>query len=1016
MPSGTELWTPHGSSVSVGPSFASILVIKSCRNGKVKVFNRLVQSHLAPRVASQLRRRNKRPHRAINLERLKELTPLVPVDISDDVADAQQGRDGWLVPPIPTHQLAFTHFALVTSPIPGFTVNDRRLAPSEKRKGCERLQDVLSVIDVAVAAVGSTVRCHATKGVTAPKFVHEILHGYDGDVEALAIKVKEFSSNRRCDYILHRGDQSDAQLSYMGRALPLPTKESMDAALVAHAEALGTRFDTDPKILADATRFARTFAMKNIRGKELEMLSVPSASACSESTVRKGGLRGWVARALHGTPLQGSLSSGFFTNVAETVIFDRLAKLVGQDVIDGFPPTSQAIVLGERGLKTRVITKSPALLHLVGHLARRKLLAGLKRLPAVRSVLSGAPDEEILSRYTGARGQICVSTDLSKASDMLPLDLMSALLDGLEQSGRFTPLEIMTLFRATAQQTIAYPKHLHDKIAHLPGVTEGRLLTQRGILMGLPSTWTFLSLTHLFWWDRAKRLAFSNIPQRGRVNRSAFMAENVFDICGDDCLFVGHTRVSDMFKEVVASCGGAVSQGKHFEHHVDASGRLRGTFLERIYNFKVYNRKVTSSSRLQVVPLKGFLGRPSLDIGRRTAGSAVSIPLQVSVMANTNNLWSQLPGATNVLSRVAEYVCPDIHEYASSKLGLTPGLPTSLFGNGVPTREPVNIVEGFSEVVTVLRAAGVISAPSLADGVVDPLWRLATRRVEERLKADPTSDNAIVLLRRPELLLYKQPVTDTSIPNWHSVIGNEASYTEMYDARSPGSVCFQAIQEVTESFPLGKDLSLKDSFVSRNKLSITSTRVGLNELKLSLILDEYRPLAFTRRGRSSAAPYNEEAVRRKVAKSLRKVRSILNGTTQLSEDVVSLSTASFYVLQDIRLQKSPFGRALTRVAVPSRFSSEGAKRHTTALTSKHGKSVVINRHPYGPLMATTPRDRPFQPVAPSMCAPPPNRLVARSESMRFRALLVTMLQKKGMWEGSKWWIPTRASLTRFFGW
>lgn len=45
----------------------------------------------------------------------------------------------------------------------------------------------------------------------------------------------------------------------------------------------------------------------------------------------------------------------------------------------------------------------------------------------------------------GAVGSVIVSTDLTRATDLLPLDLISALVDGLEDSGRFSQLEISIL-------------------------------------------------------------------------------------------------------------------------------------------------------------------------------------------------------------------------------------------------------------------------------------------------------------------------------------------------------------------------------------------------------------------------------------------------------------------------------------------------------------------------------------------------------------------------------------------
>jgi hypothetical protein len=48
----------------------------------------------------------------------------------------------------------------------------------------------------------------------------------------------------------------------------------------------------------------------------------------------------------------------------------------------------------------------------------------------------------IASHFSGSHGEVLVSTDLTRATDLIPLDLAAAIVAGLQQSGRFSELEI----------------------------------------------------------------------------------------------------------------------------------------------------------------------------------------------------------------------------------------------------------------------------------------------------------------------------------------------------------------------------------------------------------------------------------------------------------------------------------------------------------------------------------------------------------------------------------------------
>jgi hypothetical protein len=51
----------------------------------------------------------------------------------------------------------------------------------------------------------------------------------------------------------------------------------------------------------------------------------------------------------------------------------------------------------------------------------------------------------MVKQFVGGHGEVLVSTDLTRATDLLPLDLVSAIISGLEESERMSPLEIQVL-------------------------------------------------------------------------------------------------------------------------------------------------------------------------------------------------------------------------------------------------------------------------------------------------------------------------------------------------------------------------------------------------------------------------------------------------------------------------------------------------------------------------------------------------------------------------------------------
>lgn len=151
----------------------------------------------------------------------------------------------------------------------------------------------------------------------------------------------------------------------------------------------------------------------------------------------------------------------------------------------------------ERGWKCRVVTKSPlAEIHL-GHCLRKFLFRGLRKDKHVSLVVSGQHRravEKILSKVGTRPNRRLLSADLTSATDLFPLDLVQALVRGLLKArgeSRATPL-IPEHFRRV-MELLTGPQYLS-----WPSLGK-KEVTKRGILMGLPTTWTLLNLVQLVW-------------------------------------------------------------------------------------------------------------------------------------------------------------------------------------------------------------------------------------------------------------------------------------------------------------------------------------------------------------------------------------------------------------------------------------------------------------------------------------------------------------------------------------
>ncbi|UHM27598.1 MAG: RNA-dependent RNA polymerase [Sanya ochthera mantis narnavirus 2] len=513
-----------------------------------------------------------------------------------------------------------------------------------------------------------------------------------------AASMKKQAAFHREAWVTNLGSRVDAQMSFVGRALPRASREAVIKALQTHKADYSSAFETDAGVLRACTEFVSNWARtKLVRSKcELEAPCWPSGSSCIERSAKKGGCLAYLLEqaALQEPPTEYKMDA-VDTEVAMDVSLQSHA--LKQLVEQGDRPVRHRVAcITERGLKTRVVTVSPAWCQTLGHSVRKRLLRGLRATEGGVPSRNQLQDEALLKLLEGCTADTLVSTDLTRASDLLPLDLVRAVVDGLERSGRLTTTEIRVLRLLTGPQILDYD------------VVGGQITSSRGILMGLPTTWVLLSLIHLFWMDTAKGAALLSFPGKRSVRiRGA--------ICGDDAILATTAAGAVAYRKIVAMCGGSASQGKHFEC---SQGPLRrAVFLERLYQWEVVDGKLRNGIRFAAIPVKGLtsstLPRDFLE-GRLVSCRSFGIR-QILVL---DALCAQNPILTGPCRDYMHRRAPWLPRYAREILGLTGGFPLSVGGFILAPRP--------SDVTSVVEVRDSGRSYSVAvQRELDPAWRMA---------------------------------------------------------------------------------------------------------------------------------------------------------------------------------------------------------------------------------------------------------------------------------------------------
>nr|DBA44327.1 TPA_asm: RdRp [Ampulexvirus narnaviri] len=372
-----------------------------------------------------------------------------------------------------------------------------------------------------------------------------------------------------------------AQLSYAGRALPKGTRVVVRHALESHKDALGQEHRTPKELLEKARIFGAGFARLRLKEVPL-MVSGFSESACLERSNTNGGSLGvTIERACaiessdEGRALVDGWKKALPDDLAQAVpdcdrgialrtaaMRDLALEDLRKEVKEHGAPRAKVTALPERGLKARVVTRSPWTLVQLAHPIRAWLLRGLRDDPRTKDVLEGRHREAAEGLVDAPRladPRVFLSADLTAASDLLPLDLISALVDGLIEGADGTlpdwAVEILRL--STGPMLLDYSS-AWDSGKGPPLRGAEKFFSRRGILMGLPTTWVLLSLVQLFWSDTAWRAEMDLALPASPAATPATV------ICGDDLAAWWPRAVIRGYERIALQCGAKFSEGKHY--------------------------------------------------------------------------------------------------------------------------------------------------------------------------------------------------------------------------------------------------------------------------------------------------------------------------------------------------------------------------------------------------------------------------------------------------------------------
>jgi len=209
---------------------------------------------------------------------------------------------------------------------------------------------------------------------------------------------------------------------------------------------------------------------------------------------------------------------------------------------DGTLPDIRQVVIQERGEKVRMVTPVTGSVSYISMFLNRVLLSTLDQDPRLTTRESMPMDGFVRKTLNRVDGYVLRSVDMTRATDLMPLDLVSALVEGIIQEWGLPPA------LGKAFRYCSGPMSLW-----VDGVVSVR--TCRAILMGLGTTWPLLSLYNLWLYEDA----WTSSGLRNHVSRAA---RGVVRIVGDDLLGYIPRSVSDRYTSGLIRTGGKPSFGK----------------------------------------------------------------------------------------------------------------------------------------------------------------------------------------------------------------------------------------------------------------------------------------------------------------------------------------------------------------------------------------------------------------------------------------------------------------------
>jgi len=355
------------------------------------------------------------------------------------------------------------------------------------------------------------------------------------------------------------------QLSYIGRALPYGSDAVVAASLETHKATLAERQVTPPMLL----EAARSWAAKWAKSKRLDLSQTrPSAvqeSSCLEYSRKEGGFTRGLSDRLYRLDLAPPDALPKEVARSDAQVASRLRASWWTPFQRGFKGNTadaKVVPVPERGFKSRTVTR-----HFSGRVAylhqfRRCLAAALKRDGRVRETVEGDHRGAIESMVRGLRADgVLLSADLTAASDRLPRDLLTEIVEGL--------LDVATLPPGVTRDDFI---RLSVGAYNLEYPDGSKITTEQGVLMGLPTTWPLLCLVHLFWVD----LSAEAPDPRGAKMPDSLCRESE-RICGDDLAAWWRPERVALYEDIARQCGAKFSEGKHLR-----SSRW-GIFTEEIF-------------------------------------------------------------------------------------------------------------------------------------------------------------------------------------------------------------------------------------------------------------------------------------------------------------------------------------------------------------------------------------------------------------------------------------------------